>query len=223
MKILLSLTMVALAIILSSCSFNKTRAAQTKEVIFEDGYHKSLADEIVFDDAKLMSVNGGTSPYRSSAESNTAEDKSQISVITDSYGNKSETRCFENHPRLQCVRLITSTTGEKNVVVHGRGGEMNSLPENMLDRILTASADELASAAGIFQPEMKKSVTINQIIGKPSNNQPLQPLPSYKFPAPTQIEVVPTLLENEPQADEPQASETPETAAENPSAENGNN
>ncbi len=78
-----------------------------------------------------------------------AADGSKITTVFDRYGNKSETRYFNSHPRLSFVILRTNSEGYRQVFVYGQNGDVRQLPENMLDKVTTASADEIANSAGI--------------------------------------------------------------------------
>lgn len=75
---------------------------------------------------------------------------SKFDTMVDRYGNKTQTRCFDSHPRVRCVVIITKAGGEQQVSVYGQDGTVRNLPENMLSRVATATADEIANSAGIF-------------------------------------------------------------------------
>ena len=77
-------------------------------------------------------------------------DGSKIDVMYDGFGNKTETRCFNNNSRLKCVTLTSAVNGQRQAVVYGQNGERNTVPENMIDNLLTASGDEIANSAGIL-------------------------------------------------------------------------
>ncbi|HXG85595.1 MAG TPA: hypothetical protein VNI84_16345, partial [Pyrinomonadaceae bacterium] len=98
-----------------------------------------------------------------------------ISTTFDRYGNRTETRTFDNNPRLAFIILRTSLKGKKQVFVYGQNGDVKSLPENMLDKILTATANDLAAAAGISEGRAQSQTFVQ-------STQPLKTMPSYKFP-----------------------------------------
>jgi hypothetical protein len=82
--------------------------------------------------------------------------------------------------------LKTTSDGQRQVFVYGQNGDVKDLPENMLEKTTTASGDELADAAGLF--EVRQNRTQPAItLGKPQSSQPLQPVPSYKFPIQNQV------------------------------------
>ena len=82
-------------------------------------------------------------------------DNSKIDTIYDSLGNKKESRCFENDPRLICVVLRSTVSGQRHVLVYGKNGYVKELDESMFDRVMTASADEIANSAEIFIGQSK--------------------------------------------------------------------
>jgi hypothetical protein len=129
----------------------------------------------------------------------TASDGSTITTVFDRYGNKSETRYFDSNSRLHFIILKTTSEGYREVFVYGRDGTVKQLPENMLDKVTTASADQIANSAGI-------PVTIEQRAATPpdfvlNNNQPSAP--------PIQMRPLNPLP---PQTIEPVAAETTEEA-----------
>lgn len=86
----------------------------------------------------------------------TAEDGSQIRTTYDLFGNKTEIRTFFNNPRLTRVLLRTSVEDERQIYVYGQNGEVEPLPQNMLDRAMIASGDEIAAAAGITSVKQQR-------------------------------------------------------------------
>jgi hypothetical protein len=79
------------------------------------------------------------------------EDGSQVLTMYDGYGNKTETRAFNNHSRLKMVVVRTDTRGLKRVFVYGHNGKVKSVPSNMIEKVLTSPADELANSAQIYE------------------------------------------------------------------------
>jgi hypothetical protein len=133
-------------------SLNKDESANAEEVVFDDGYKTSAENEIIFDDNDL----GGQIRTVSTSGRNSQEiititsDNSKISTTIDVYGNKTDTRTFNYNPRLAFILLRTSADGKRQVFVYGQNGEVKGLPENILDKVLTAPADEIANSAGIY-------------------------------------------------------------------------
>ncbi len=119
----------------------------------------------------------------------TASDGSKITTVFDRYGNKSETRYFNSHPRLRFVMLKTTSEGFREVFVYGQNGAVRQLPENMLDKVTTASADEIANSAGIpviieRRPAPPPDFVLNNT--QPSSVPPIQMRPLNPLPPQTQ-------------------------------------
>ena len=117
----------------------------------------------------------------------TADDGSQINTTYDAFGNKTEIRKFFNNPRLTQVLLRTSVEGERQIYVYGQNGEVEPLPQNMLDRAMVASGDEIAAAAGITSVKQQRmtpafteikrlpTIEINPLQGQNPNEIPTNP------------------------------------------------
>lgn len=169
---------------MSACTIGKASSERREEIFFDDRSQAKSSNEILINNADLNKRASQISTAKKNSQEQTiiASDKSKITTMIDSYGNKTETRCFVNHPRLECIVVQTSPDGKKQTVVYGAGQGAKILPENMADRALTASADELASSAGITETRSSlASQPISPYGGKDSNKS-LQPMPSYKFP-----------------------------------------
>ena len=165
----------------ASCSSVKTETAQKPEVMIEDGYKTSENGDLLIEDKDIKPVQEAIVTTKENSQQNNivAYDGSKISVMLDGYGNKSETRYFDNHPRLQMILLRTAANGEKQVFVYGQNGEVKDLPPSMLDKALTLTADDLAKASGIT--ESRKPQTISQTsfgISVQGATASLQPLPN---------------------------------------------
>ena len=172
---------IVLLSLLASCSSFKGSSAQ-EEVVFDDGHKSSTANEVIIDDKTFQSKEDTSAIVRkSSPETNqTAKDGSQINVMYDNFGNKTETRTF-NNTVLKFVLLRTSADGSRQVFVYGQNGEVKSLPKNMLDRVSTAPSNELASSAGISE-SFKEAPSFVKNTQLP-NTTPIQSMSSYKLPA----------------------------------------
>lgn len=211
MKLFARLAIVFSLICCVSCSQKKDAELGEKVVIIDDDYKTASADKIVIDESSFAGFQTGDAGQQRSAyqeQTRINSDNSKITTMFDGYGNKTETRYFDNNPLLQSVTVRTSAAGEKLVSVYAQNGTVNQLPENMFDRVLSAPANDLAAAAGVF--EGRREPVLVQ-----SNQPPLQPMPSYKFPiqmAPAQ----PIAPEEAPV--EPPAAETlkPPVETENP-------
>ena len=168
----------------------------TTEVVFNDRSDVAVTDEVIIEDKNTASSgvqNSGTEPER------ILPDNSRLATVYDGFGNKSESRYFNNHQRLALVLLRTSVNGLREVFVYGQNGVVKSLPADMLGKVLTASPDEIANAAGIYEGRKEKN-PFNYLL---KSNQPteLKPLPGYSFPS-------------QNQAAEPQPTETEQSADE---------
>jgi hypothetical protein len=199
--------------------------ASNEEVVFDDGYKTSSDGEIIIDDQSFAAKETGLVITEKNLPNVTqiASDGSQIKIMYDGFGNKTETRTFENNWLLKTVLLRTDVDGKRQVFVYGQNGDVKSLPPDMLDRALTAAPTELANAAGIVAPIEKMPVITQNV--EPSYAPPLQPVSGYQIPmrsnpAPQTVEeepVEPAAPSTEP-VEEPKAaeSETAETASDTP-------
>lgn len=108
-------------------------------------------------------------------------DNSKIVLMTDRSGNKTEIRTFQNHQRLSSVVVQTDVNGFRIAYIYGQNGETVLAPESILPRLLTASADEIANAANIYQTVTEGDFIYTQ---KPryETSLPLKPMPSSQFP-----------------------------------------
>ncbi len=149
--------------------------------MFDDGYKAPAKDEVVIDDSLFQDPQNSTEVFSGKSRERTqiVKDGSTIDVTYDGFGNKTQTRTFNGNPLLSLIMLRTGIDGSKKVFVYARNGEVKNLPEGMNEKILTASPDELANAAGIFEgvkepafPESNQTPTITT----------LNPLPSSQFP-----------------------------------------
>lgn len=143
---------IALCIVVSFIKVNKSRAEidRVEAVAVIDEYingskNKNDTGEDLL--GEMEEPNSNSLP--GSQDTKTYASSSKLETMTDRYGNKTETRCFDFHPRLRCVMLSTSADGQRKIFVYGQNGDVKGLPENMLDRAMTASADDIANAAGI--------------------------------------------------------------------------
>ena len=122
-----------------------------------------------------------TTTTQSQGDSRLLSDKSKVTTAFDGYGNKSETRYFENDPRLRFVLVRTSRDGVKEVTVYGHDSDTKMVNE-LGDRALTASSQEIASAAGMTATKTYREVRNYLKPSNASSSGSLQPLPSSEFP-----------------------------------------
>lgn len=194
----------------SSAGKNNAESEGAKEIILDDGYKTNDQNEVIIDDKDFQ---GKYTPVKTSAASRQektemTDDGSQITTMYDGFGNKTETRNFGSHNRLQLVVIRTAADGRRQVLVYGRNGEVKDLPANLFDRALSASADEIADSTGIYQSFKE---TYKPVI---TQNQPtVKPFPNYNPPIQNQPVETPDLREN-------QTSESIEESSTNKSEEN---
>lgn len=179
MKFLFCVSLAIFAFLSFACS--KDSNVKSEEVFIDDGFKTVVKDEIVIEDASY----DGAAPANADARARgwremtqTAPDGSQIMTMYDAFGNKTEKRVFDGDALLQLVAVRTSASGEKQISVFGQNGSVRPLPPAMLDKVLTASAGELATAAGIYEGRRKPVQPTYVQTDQPN----LQPMPSYRFP-----------------------------------------
>jgi hypothetical protein len=180
------LAVVLLSLLASCSSFKGSEADSQQEVVFDDGYKTTADDEVIFDDKSFVNTPEAVKVFDESSLAETTEiakDGSQISTKYDGFGNKTETRTFNNNPLLRFLLLRTGVDGKRQVTVYGQYGEVKSLPENMLDKIFTASPKELANSAGIYEV-FREQHSYAENTQQP--NITLKPLPSSQFSVPNQ-------------------------------------
>lgn len=182
MKIILAVLMfVFISGVFSGCMKSELAEQHRQEIYFDDNNGSDTNDknEVVLDDRQLLSekLNKKSAPE---PEHKIGEDGSNITVTGDAHGNKTESRCFADSPRLKCVVIETAADGNVEITVYGRNGVIkNVAPEKVAD-ILNMEAEEIANAAELFEPSQKADIT--KLI--PSKNRPkdLSPMPSSEFP-----------------------------------------
>ncbi len=170
----------------SSASDNKVDSANAEEVIIDDRHRADSSNEIFIEDNDFE-IGGGVAVATNAGGQNPAQiapDGSRITTMYDGYGNKVETRYFDYHPRLKQILVRTFADGKKQAYVYGQNGEVKGLPDNLSNKFLTSSADEIANAVGISNTITQTSTFVQN--AKPLNATPLQPMPSYKFPVQNQ-------------------------------------
>lgn len=210
--------------LLTSCSdsSNSEISSTADEVVIDDGYKTTAAGEIIIDDSDFDNKKEAGSVARESsrATTRTIADGSQIETIYDSYGNKTEKRTF-NNDTLRFILIKTSAEGNRQIFVYGQNGDVKSLPENMTDKVLTASSNEVASSAAIYKAlseptytQNTQSPTVNSLQPLPSsqlpiNNQAVEQLPQYGAEKPVDEAGKPQSVENKRDNEAAAKSETP--------------
>lgn len=207
-KHLFCISLVSLSAFSLSCGSSQAASENREEVVFDDGYKTEKGNEVVITESDLKAVDSQHSSIYQNTESSvsTNGDHSEIVTNFDSYGNKTETRFFKNDSRLNTLLIRTAVNGTKQMYVYGTGGEVKPLPDEMKDRALAASADEIANAAGIYKT---RSNEVLQNFRKPSKS--LQPLPNSNFPIQT-----PQNSEPQPETEKQDGERQPDENTSNP-------
>ncbi len=178
------LILIAYSAFISACTIGQASSEKRQEVTITDGSRPPNENEIIITDADINQLDlSDTSAGKNSREQTViAGDKSKITTMVDTYGNKTETRCFVNHPRLDCVVVMTPAKGKKQILLYPVGGGAKMLPDNNAGQVLTASPDELANLAGVY--ETREDVARKPVspYHRKKNENTLRPLPSSEFP-----------------------------------------
>lgn len=132
-------------------NFNASLAGEEFAAVVNDYVNKAqnrgLVNEKSPADREKNSLASGNS---SQEQTKILDDNSKLNTMYDGSGNKTEARCFNNHPRLTCVVLSSAVNGKRQVLVYGQNGDIKELPEDMIDKVTTASGDEIANSAGVY-------------------------------------------------------------------------
>lgn len=140
---------------LVSCAGGSASKNSQNEVSISDNYRQTKDGAIIIDDRDLTAepqIVAATVEAPQNEVQRLTGDNSQISAMYDGFGNKVETRIFIDNPLLQRVVVSTFASGERKGVVYAQNGAINDLPEDLLDKSMSGSADELARSVGVFRP-----------------------------------------------------------------------
>ena len=206
-----SLMVVALLCLVTYAIVSKIKPTKTETAIAGEASRNGSDAKIPGNEESLTDAEKNFTALGNSSQGTTkiAPDGSQIKTTYDGFGNKTEFRVFNNHPRLKYLMLRTSVTGEKQVYVHGQNGEVEGLPVNMLDKATTVSADEIASSAGITQTRQESITPTYAQTYQPQPAVPLQPLPDSQLPI--QIQPAEQALTEEPKETAPKVAASDKT------------
>lgn len=155
------------ASLFAACTQADERFDRRENVFLDEGNSGSNSGEVAIDESSVTDAETQALIERNSFQESdkTASDGSKISTMYDGFGNKTERRFFHQHPLIEAMVLRTSTDGQKEVLLFGYNGEVKTVPQNMIDRAMTASADELAQAAGILQGRKPKMLSFSDFAG----------------------------------------------------------
>ena len=146
-------------------------------------------NEVVFNDSAFEKSQGSVATFGESKKeiNQTIKDGSQITAMSDGYGNKIETRYFFNHPNLKSLTVKTFADGHQEILVFGHNGERKKLAPETIQQVLTTSGNDIANVAGI---NTKKIESTQPIYVK---NSPPPFYPSTTFPTPESMKTQPQL------------------------------
>ncbi len=183
----------------ASYIYKNTEYFSDEIVITDADFYKAEGKEIIITDedfADYKEIIKTTKESRQETVRNLA-DKSQVVIGYDGYGNKIITRNFDNDPRLKKIILRIAADGSTRVTVFAQNGEIKGLPENMLDKILSSSANELANSSQIYETREDRDTRIEETARR--KKEQLKPLPSSEFPVQRQDAEFPKTAEQSPQ------------------------
>ena len=187
MKFYIYLFLIFSATFFLSCSNSKVVSSQ-EEVVIDDGYKTTPEGEVIFDDLSVAGNDESVSDPRPHSPEKTKiiADGLHITTMYDGYGNKTETRSFDDDALLRTIIVRTSGKGEKQVFVFAQNGTVRNLPVNMQNKAMTAPASEIAAAAGIYE-EIKETPEPILVPDNPptDSNFPVQKPPTKTAPAKT--------------------------------------
>lgn len=157
--------------------------------------------EIRFDNLSDITLSDWDASKAGKTETFEANDNSTVTVMWDKYGNKTEVRTFTNHPRLTSVHILTGANGTREAFIHGRSGETVNVSQELLGKLLSAPADELANAAKIYQTFPQEDFIYTQ--KPPESAAKLKPLPSSEFQINNQKTEPAPVQESEAETEQP--------------------
>lgn len=154
-----------------------------EEKVVEVKYNEVSLDDAAINNSVTAQPASQTAPQKMS-------DNSEVTVMYDGFGNKLEKRYFKGHPRLSSVLIRTGADGRREILVYGQNGEKTTVESDLADRLLTASADEIATTAKIYgtRSNIRRQPTL--VVGNGQTTSPSQTLPTVNVPpsAPIQPE-----------------------------------
>lgn len=121
-------------------------STEFKEVTLED---RNENGEIIVTEEDLQPKQILTSKGNKTEPNLTLNDKSEIVTMYDGYGNKTETRYFKGHSRVQLVVVRSAMDKTKQVFVYGFDDETIQMDGKFSEVALNGSGDEIANAADL--------------------------------------------------------------------------
>jgi len=140
-------------------------------------------DEVTLDDTESQAVM--TTQPASQTAPQKMSDNSEITVMYDGFGNKLEKRYFKGHPRLNSVLVRTAADGRREILVYGQNGEKTTIEGDLAERLMTASADEIANTTKIYgtRPNTRRQQTV--MVENGQTTPQTQTLPPVTLPPAT--------------------------------------
>ncbi len=113
--------------------------------------------ELIISDSDMNKLNVAVPTVKEgSRELINHKDGTTTIIAFDGFGNKTETKIFNDHPRIKMIKVRTSTTGDKRVFVYSQTGIVENVDQNMLHTVLDTSPDKVANAVGIYETREDK-------------------------------------------------------------------
>ena len=155
-----AILLMAFLVLFSACSKTDDHSAEREKVFLDDGSGGLSGKEVLIDDSPIKTAETQAAIEQNSYQEadKTEPDGTKISTMYDGYGNKTERRFFSRHPILEAMILRTASNGQKEILIFGHNGQVKTVPQNMFDKAMTATADELATAAGISEGRKPQAV-----------------------------------------------------------------
>ena len=128
-------------------------ACERKEKAVLDLHVEEKVIEVKHSEVKLddnEEANSVAAQQSSQTAPRKMSDNSEITTMLDGFGNKLERRYFTGHPRLKSVLIRTAADGRREIIVYGQNGERSSVESELVNRLMSASAEEIANAAKIY-------------------------------------------------------------------------
>lgn len=172
MKIIFSLLIAFFALtflLAGSYIISKKNAIERKpDVVLEESYNSNLVKNIDIDltdeddDDSNTNKELGKQAKSYEAPARMGADSSSIDTMIDGFGNKVETRTFDNHPLLKCVVLKTFANGKKIILAYAQNGDVKTLSKDFSDNALSYSANDIAAVAKITEGRKENPALQNQ-------------------------------------------------------------
>jgi hypothetical protein len=124
----------------------RSDSAKSGQIVLEEKTENAAGGVVLKDESEEPQSSEIAAPPVA-VPNRTLADRSELQTTFDGYGNKTETRSFKGHPRLDLVAVTTAVDGTKRVMVYGYEGELKRMPDDFAEKALTASATEIANAA----------------------------------------------------------------------------